>query len=86
MSFVLDLLVQMQPQLLIGAVLLGFTWLHLVTAVAIEMADILQVPIFAVPQSKAKKSACARVYELTEGPRMGKTPMTPFLNVPAIAG
>eukprot|EP00438_Fugacium_kawagutii_P006240 Skav208389 [mRNA] locus=scaffold3508:218260:225878:+ [translate_table: standard] len=51
MSFVLDLLVQMQPQLLFGAALLGFTWLHLVIAVTIEMADILQVPIFAAKGS-----------------------------------
>lgn len=73
MSFVLDLLVQMQPQLVIGAVLLGFTWLHLVTAVAIEMAEILQVPIFAVPQPKAKESACARMNSLKDT-RWGKHP------------
>jgi len=43
---------QARPQLLVGAALLGLTWLHFVTSVAIEMSDILQIPIFTIAPSK----------------------------------
>jgi hypothetical protein len=53
----IDSFCQFKPKLLIGTCLLGFTWLHFVIGVANEMADILQIPIFKVPQSKEKDHA-----------------------------
>lgn len=55
----IDRFFQARPQLLVGAALLGLTWLHFVTSVTIEMSDILQIPIFTIAPSKTWKRAAA---------------------------